>query len=58
MKKNELSGRHYISDFLEPGSYTLSVETAGFSKFVQQNLRIDAHAGLTVNAAVNIAAGV
>ena len=30
---------HYLFDLVEPGTYTITVESAGFSKFVQEQLQ-------------------
>ncbi len=45
----------YIFDFVEPGPYTLSVEAAGFAKFISQNITVNIRADLTVNAVLQIA---
>jgi hypothetical protein len=41
---------HYLFDLVEPGTYNLSVEFAGFSKFVQENTAVPSRADLTVDA--------
>jgi len=41
---------HYLFDLVEPGSYTLTVEFAGFSKFVQENVLVQSRGDLTVDA--------
>jgi Carboxypeptidase regulatory-like domain/TonB dependent receptor len=41
---------HYLFDLVEPGSYTLSVEAAGFSKFVRENIIVQSRADLTLDA--------
>ena len=40
----------YIFDLVEPGSYSVTVESKGFSKFVQTNVPLAARAGITVDA--------
>ena len=40
----------YLFDLVEPGTYTISIETTGFSKFVQENFPVQAHGDVTVNA--------
>ena len=37
VKETNASGRYFF-DLVDPGAYTISVEAAGFSKFVQQNM--------------------
>jgi len=37
VKETNASGRYFF-DLVDPGEYTISVEAAGFSKFVQQNM--------------------
>ncbi len=41
---------HYIFDLVEPGSYSITVESAGFSKFLQENVPVAARADVTVDA--------
>lgn len=41
---------HYLFDMVEPGTYTISVELAGFSKFLQENINVPSRADLTVDA--------
>jgi hypothetical protein len=40
----------YIFDLVEPGSYSITVETAGFTRFVQENVPLAARGDITVNA--------
>src|SRR5688572_14566065 len=47
---------HYIFDFVDPGTYTVSIEMPGFSKFVQKNVLVQVRGDVTVNAALNIGA--
>jgi hypothetical protein len=47
---------HYLFDFMEPGTYTLSVEATGFSGFVQENITLQTRADLTVDAALKTGA--
>jgi hypothetical protein len=42
----------YIFDFVEPGSYSVTVEMAGFAKYVQEKLVVQVRADLTVNASL------
>lgn len=41
---------HYLFDLVEPGVYRITVEAAGFSKFVQENISLQTRADLTVDA--------
>ena len=47
-KTNETG--HYIFDLVEPGSYSVTVETPGFTKFVQENVPLAARGDITVDA--------
>jgi type 1 fimbria pilin len=40
----------YRFDYVDPGSYTVIIETSGFSRFVQENVAIRAQADITVDA--------
>src|ERR1035438_3185473 len=40
----------YIFDLVEPGSYSISIENRGFSKFLQQNVPVAAGGDVTVDA--------
>jgi len=40
----------YIFDFINPGAYTVTVEIAGFNKFIQKNITVQARADVTVDA--------
>jgi hypothetical protein len=44
----------YRFDNVDPGNYTLAVELSGFSKFVQENITVQAQADITVNAALKV----
>src|SRR3954465_6448671 len=41
---------HYLFDMVEPGTYSVSVELPGFSKFLQENIMVASRADLTVDA--------
>jgi len=41
---------HYIFDLVEPGTYSVTVETPGFSKFVRENVPLASKGDLTVDA--------
>ena len=39
----------YVFSFVEPGTYTLSAELAGFNKFIEGNIPVQTRADVTVN---------
>ena len=43
----------YRFDYVDPGSYTITVEMAGFSRFVQGNILVQSRGDVTVNAVLN-----
>jgi len=47
-KTNEAG--HYLFDLVDPGTYTVTVEFQGFSKFVQENIVLQQRGDITVNA--------
>jgi hypothetical protein len=48
------SSGFYIFDLVQPGSYTVTVEAAGFQKFVQENITVQTTGDVTVNAVLTI----
>ncbi len=46
----------YVFDFVLPGQYNLTVQSEGFRTFVQENIRVQTRADITVNAALEIGA--
>ena len=40
----------YVFDFVEPGTYTVTVESGGFARHVQENLVVQSSSELTVDA--------
>jgi hypothetical protein len=40
----------YVFDLVDPGTYTVTVEAPGFSKFIQENIVIEMKGDITVNA--------
>jgi len=40
----------YVFDFVEPGSYTVTITMAGFAKFVQEKIPVQVRGDITVNA--------
>lgn len=45
---------HYLFDFVQPGTYTVSVQAPGFQRFVQENVTVLTGGDVTVNAALTI----
>ncbi len=39
----------FVFDFVEPGTYSLAAELAGFSRFVQENILVQVRSDVTVN---------
>ena len=44
----------YLIDFVQPGNYTLTVETPGFHKFVQKNILVQSRGDVTVDAVLEV----
>jgi hypothetical protein len=44
----------YAFDFVEPGTYTLTVEHHGFSKFTQTNIQMQVRGDVTVDASLSV----
>lgn len=42
----------YLFDLVDPGSYVVTIEAPGFNKFIQENIVMQAHGDVTVNAAL------
>jgi hypothetical protein len=40
----------YLFDLVDPGNYTVTVEAAGFTKFIQENITVQMRGDVTVNA--------
>jgi len=53
VRQSGASGQ-YLFDFVEPGSYTLVCEQAGFNKFVQENLAVRVRGDVTVNVVLTV----
>ncbi|MBM3754984.1 MAG: carboxypeptidase regulatory-like domain-containing protein [Acidobacteria bacterium] len=43
----------YLFDFVEPGTYTITAESAGFAKTSQQNVTVQTRADVTINLALS-----
>lgn len=44
----------YVFDFVDPGTYTLTVEAPGFRTFVQQNILVQTRGDVTVDAELQV----
>ncbi len=51
-KKADSAGL-YVFDYVEPGTYRMSVESPGFGRFVQENVVVQSGGDVTVNATMN-----
>ena len=49
LRKTNETG-HYIFDLVEPGSYSVTIENPGFTKFVQGTVPLGARGDMTVDA--------
>ncbi|HXI43660.1 MAG TPA: carboxypeptidase-like regulatory domain-containing protein, partial [Bryobacteraceae bacterium] len=45
---------HYLFDFVQPGTYSIAVQAAGFSRFVQDNVTVLTGGDVTVNATLAV----
>ncbi|MCC6367169.1 MAG: carboxypeptidase regulatory-like domain-containing protein [Bryobacterales bacterium] len=52
-KTSNQSGQ-FLFDFVEPGTYELTAELAGFSRFVQQNILVQTRGDITVNPVLKL----
>jgi len=50
------SAGHYLFDFVNPGTYSVTIETSGFQKFVQENVTVLTGGDVTVNAILVVGA--
>jgi len=55
VKETDATGS-YRFDFVQPGGYTVSVEAAGFNKYVQENVTVLTAGDVTVNASLTVGA--
>src|SRR3984957_12893713 len=44
----------YVFDFVDPGTYTVTVESGGFARHVQENLVVQSSSELTVDATMTM----
>jgi hypothetical protein len=54
-RQTDESGR-YLFDLVEPGAYSVSVESEGFNRFLQQNILVENRGDVTVNATLQVGA--
>jgi hypothetical protein len=54
VKKSSNESGQYIFDFVEPGTYTLTAEHTGFTKFLQENFTVQVRADITVNPVLSV----
>lgn len=52
VKQTDSSGL-YVFDYVDPGTYRVTVDAAGFGKFAQENIAIQSGGDITVNATLN-----
>ncbi|PYT31803.1 MAG: hypothetical protein DMG58_11445 [Acidobacteria bacterium] len=45
---------HYLFDFVQPGTYSVAVQAAGFQRFVQENIPVLTAGDVTVNANLTV----
>jgi hypothetical protein len=45
---------HYLFDFVQPGSYSVTVSATGFQRYVQENVNVLTRGDVTVNATLAI----
>ncbi len=50
-KETDSSGL-YVFDYVEPGTYSVTMESPGFGKFVQENITVQSGGDVTVNASL------
>ncbi|MCC6857420.1 MAG: carboxypeptidase regulatory-like domain-containing protein [Bryobacterales bacterium] len=55
VKETNPNGRYFF-DLVDPGTYTITVEAAGFSKFIQQNIVVQVAGDVTVDASLTVGA--
>lgn len=55
IKTTDATG-HYLFDFVQPGNYTVSVEAAGFQRYIRENVSVLTRADVTVDVALSVGA--
>ena len=53
VKETESDG-HYIFDFVDPGTYTVTVELIGFESFRRENVLVQVRGDVTVDAVLDV----
>jgi hypothetical protein len=53
VRQSEATGR-FVFDLVQPGTYMVTVESAGFNKFIQENIPVVTAGDVTVNAAMTV----
>src|SRR2546426_76791 len=53
VRSTDASGS-YLFDLVEPGDYSVVVELAGFSRFLQENVLVENRGDVTVNAVLRV----
>jgi hypothetical protein len=48
------SAGHYLFDFVQPGTYSVTIQVAGFQKFVQTNITVLTRGDVTVSASLAV----
>lgn len=54
-RASDASGRYFF-DFVEPGTYTLTIEITGFSRYSQKTVLMQVRGDVTVNATLKLGA--
>ena len=52
--KTSGGGGQFVFDLVEPGTYSVIVEQAGFNKFVQENILVQVRADISVNPVLTV----
>lgn len=55
VRETESTGR-FVFDLVQPGTYTVTVESAGFNKFIQENIGVVTAGDVTVTAQMTVGA--
>ncbi len=55
VKQTDAAG-HYLFDFVQPGTYSVTVGAAGFQKYLQENVTVLTRGDVTVNAKLSVGA--
>jgi hypothetical protein len=55
VRQTDASG-HYLFDFVQPGTYNVTVVASGFQRYVQENVTVLTAGDVTVNAALTVGA--